>query len=120
MISTSQLIIIIIIIIIKLKTIFPLFLIISKKNPTQSVTHQYIIQLQYLTLLNQLVGEEDDNPQRKMIMIWSSRFSVTVVITPKCCCDRGIDLPRYSSSNHLCASCELQKLNSLKDAKQAD
>ena len=75
---------------------------------------------QFFTVLNQLVHEEDDTPQRKMIKIRSSCFSVTGVITPKCCCDSGIDSPWYPSSNHLWASCELDQLNSFKDVNKAE
>ncbi len=57
--------------------------------------------------LDQLFGEKENSLQWKMIKTGSSCFSVTAVITPKCCCDSGIDSARYSSSNHLCASCEL-------------
>lgn len=71
-----------------------------------------------LTSLNTLDGVEGDNPRWEMIMIRSFHFSATV-ITPKCCCDSCIDSPRYSSSNHLCASRELQQLNSLQDVNKA-
>lgn len=49
-----------------------------------------------------------------MIKIWSSCSSVNKVITPEYCFDSGIDFHRYSSSNHLLASSELDLLNDFK------
>lgn len=74
--------------------------------------------LQELTILSELVDEQDDNLLLKMIKIWSYQSLLSSVITQEYCCDSGIDFRQYSSSNHLSASSEPEQLNQLRVIKQ--